>query len=107
MAFIEFKGLVRAINNLAAAIRGDHRASAIHPRVLREVPKGIVVTRADPERRVFRQALEAEVAKLGLSPQDAKRRVAEMMKAQYDPHWRANHRRSVLSSSSSGSDASR
>ncbi len=103
MAFIEFKGLVRAINNLASAIRGERRPTGVHDRVLRELPKGVTVTRADPNRRVFRQALEREVAGMGLSPQDAKRRVAQLMKDKYDPHWRADHHRAVPASSPDGS----
>lgn len=93
MALIEFKGLVKAIRELAAAIRGDHRAG-INPRVLREVPKGVTITRADPQRRATRELLEREVAKMGLSPQDARRRVAMLMK-QTHAHTAAHHRREV------------
>lgn len=106
MALIEFKGLVRAIRELAAAIRGDHRQAGVHAKVLREMPRGIKVMRANPERRFFRQSLEREVAKMGLSPQESKRRVAMMMKEKYDPRWRADHDRSVSPSSGDGSDRS-
>ncbi len=95
MALIEFKGLVRAIRELAAAIRGDNRGD-IHPKVLRDLPKGITITRADPDRRVFRELVTAEVMKMGLTHQQARRRVAELMKAQYDP-LAAHHRRAVPS----------
>jgi hypothetical protein len=91
MALIEFKGLVRAVRELAAAIRGDHRKDAVHPRVLREMPSGITVTRANPERRYFREMLIKEVATMGLTQQESRRRVAMMMKEKYDPRWRTNN----------------